>query len=187
MCQGAGLLRRSLGVRAAHVRAGGGRGRSRARGLLARLLPPRPGPLHRDHGHEAVTRDAQEPEAAQAPCALPGREDQALLQARHREAGTEISARPRLLNTTRLGEVYLTAEEIAARVSELGAEIARDYAGREPLLVSSLKASVVFATDLSRAIDILHRIDFVELAAYARPDQGGPREIQLRKDLDAEI
>ena len=48
-----------------------------------------------------------------------------------------------------IGEVYLRREEIAARVRELGAEIARDYAGKEPILVAPLKASVVFLVDLS--------------------------------------
>ena len=51
---------------------------------------------------------------------------------------------------------------------ELGDEIARDYEGREPLLVGSLKASLVFISDLSRATPILHGLDFVELA-----DAGG--------------
>jgi hypoxanthine phosphoribosyltransferase len=88
----------------------------------------------------------------------------------------------------RLGEIYLTSEEIATRVAELGAEIARDYAGKEPVLVASLKASVVFATDLSRAIETLHRIDFVELASYgADADTGGHARIRFLKDLDAEI
>ena len=49
-------------------------------------------------------------------------------------------------------------------MSELGAEIARDYEGREPILVSSLKASVFFLADLSRAVPIPHAIDFIALA-----------------------
>ncbi len=55
------------------------------------------------------------------------------------------------------------------------------------MLVASLKASIVFAVDLSRAIPALHRIDFVELAAYGRPDTGGTQQIQLLKDLDHDI
>jgi len=54
--------------------------------------------------------------------------------------------------------VYLTAGEIQARVAELGAEIAHDYEGREPVLVSSLKTSVFFLADLSRAIPIPHAL-----------------------------
>ena len=59
---------------------------------------------------------------------------------------------------------------------ELGAEIAADYEGREPVLVASLKASVVFVSDLARALPLVHRLDFVELAGYgAEQETGGPR------------
>jgi len=47
----------------------------------------------------------------------------------------------------RIGEAYLSADQISARVAELGAEIAADYEGKEPLLVGSLKASFVFLAD----------------------------------------
>jgi hypoxanthine phosphoribosyltransferase len=73
-------------------------------------------------------------------------------------------------------------------VAELGREIARDYAGREPLLVAALKASLVFLADLSRAIEIPHAIDFVELAGYGPGiGTGGHTGIRLLKDLDEEI
>ena len=66
---------------------------------------------------------------------------------------------------------------------QLGADLALDYAGKNPLLVAPLKASLVFCTDLSRAAPIPHELDFLELASY---DQDGPG-IRLLKDLDAEI
>jgi hypoxanthine phosphoribosyltransferase len=73
-------------------------------------------------------------------------------------------------------------------VRELGREISRDYDGREPLLVAPLKASFVFLADLSRALDIPHGIDFLELASYAAgADTGGHARIRLLKDLDSEI
>jgi len=87
----------------------------------------------------------------------------------------------------RIGDVYLSAEELATRVRELGAEIARDYAGSEPVLVGSLKASVVFIADLSRAIPILHALDFVELAGYGSAQMGGHEQIRVLKDLDMDI
>jgi hypoxanthine phosphoribosyltransferase len=87
----------------------------------------------------------------------------------------------------RIGPVYLNAAEIAARVRELGAEIARDYVGREPLLVGALKACVPFVTDLSLAIPVAHALDFVELAAYGAADMGGHEQIRFLKDLDLEI
>jgi hypoxanthine phosphoribosyltransferase len=78
--------------------------------------------------------------------------------------------------------------ELRLRVDELGAEIAADYAGREPLLVAPLKASVVFLTDLSRAMPIIHQIDFLELAGYGPgAAAGGQSSIRLLKDLDVRI
>jgi hypoxanthine phosphoribosyltransferase len=72
-------------------------------------------------------------------------------------------------------------------VQELGAEIARDYEGREPLLVGSLKASLVFISDLSRAQPILHALDFVELAGYGSAQLGGHAQLRVLKDLDADV
>jgi hypoxanthine phosphoribosyltransferase len=72
-------------------------------------------------------------------------------------------------------------------VTELGLQMAEDYAGREPLLVASLKASFVFLADLSRALPILHGVDFVELAGYGGAGTGGHTAIRLLKDLDSEI
>jgi hypoxanthine phosphoribosyltransferase len=72
-------------------------------------------------------------------------------------------------------------------VTELGAQIAHDYEGREPLLVGSLKASLVFLSDLSRALPILHGLDFVELAGYGSAQMGGHEQIRVLKDLDADI
>jgi hypoxanthine phosphoribosyltransferase len=79
-----------------------------------------------------------------------------------------------------VGDVYLSRAEIAARVSELGAEIARDYAGLNPVLVAPLKSSVVFLADLARALPITHALDVIEIAPY----NGGGDGIRLLKDVD---
>jgi hypoxanthine phosphoribosyltransferase len=73
------------------------------------------------------------------------------------------------------------------RVQELASEIATDYVGREPVLVAALKASFMFLADLSRALPIVHRIDFVELAGYGGRSTGGESAVRLLKDLDADI
>ena len=83
--------------------------------------------------------------------------------------------------------MYLDAAEIGGRVQQIGAELARDYAGREPVLIGSLKACVPFVTDLSRAIPIAHALDFVELAGYGTAEMGGHGQIRFIKDLDFEI
>jgi hypoxanthine phosphoribosyltransferase len=83
-----------------------------------------------------------------------------------------------------VGAVYLTRAEIAARVAELGAEIARDYHDLDPLLVAPLKSSVVFLADLTRAVPVPHTLDLVELAPYAEGRDGG---VRLLKDVDVPI
>jgi hypoxanthine phosphoribosyltransferase len=82
--------------------------------------------------------------------------------------------------------VFLGAAELGSRVGELGAELSRDYAGLEPVLVGSLKASIPFICDLSRAIDIHHALDFVELAGYGNDDDEH-NGIRFLKDLNEEI
>jgi hypoxanthine phosphoribosyltransferase len=83
---------------------------------------------------------------------------------------------------SRVGEVFLAADELRSRVDELGAQIARDYAERDLLLIALLKASFVFLADLSRAIPIPHQVDFVELAGYNGADTGGHSRVRLLKD-----
>jgi hypoxanthine phosphoribosyltransferase len=81
------------------------------------------------------------------------------------------------------GEVYLSAEQLAVRAGELGAEIAREYAGHDLLLVVPLRGCVVFAADLSRCIRLPHELDFVEIEPFHRGEKG----VRLLKDLDADV
>jgi hypoxanthine phosphoribosyltransferase len=82
--------------------------------------------------------------------------------------------------------VYLSREEIAVRVGELGAEIGRDYAGRDLVLVTVLKGAFVFAADLARAVPTVHAMDFLVLAGYGG-SLGGRSHIRLIKDLDLPV
>ena len=59
-----------------------------------------------------------------------------------------------------------SAEQIQARIAEMGAEIARDYAGRNPLLVGVLKGACVFLSDLARAIDTRLGLEFMAISSY---------------------
>ena len=82
--------------------------------------------------------------------------------------------------------MYLSAADIRARVEELGAAIAADYDGREPILVASLKTAVVFLSDLSRAVPIVHNLDFIALAGYEGIGGTGGR-VRLLKDLELSV
>jgi hypoxanthine phosphoribosyltransferase len=82
--------------------------------------------------------------------------------------------------------VYLAREQLARRVRELGADIARDYTGRDLLLVAVLRGAFVFLADLSRAVAIPHALDFVSLAGYGH-QLGGSSAVRIMKDLDRPI
>ena len=80
----------------------------------------------------------------------------------------------------------LSAERVAARTRELGAQIARDYAGKSLVLVPVLKGSFVFAADLARAIDAPLRIDFLGVRSYgAGTESSGV--VQITHDLSRPI
>src|SRR5580658_5595071 len=76
----------------------------------------------------------------------------------------------------------LSSEQIAARVGELGAQITRDYAGRDLVLVCVLKGSFVFAADLARAIDLPLRIDFLGVRSYGQ-GTATTGVVQITQDL----
>jgi hypoxanthine phosphoribosyltransferase len=64
-----------------------------------------------------------------------------------------------------LTQLY-SAEQIARRVQELGAQIERDYQGKELVLLGVLKGSYIFCADLTRAIDLPLSVDFIGLSSY---------------------
>jgi hypoxanthine phosphoribosyltransferase len=81
--------------------------------------------------------------------------------------------------------VYKSADEIAVRIAELGAQINRDYAGRTLVLVGVLKGSFMFLADLIRHLTIPVRLEFVGAKSYEGTSSSG--EVQLTKDLDKPI
>lgn len=79
-----------------------------------------------------------------------------------------------------------SAEEIAARVKELAAQIDEDFRGREIMMIAVLKGSFLFIADLVRAIKTPTVVDFVRLASYGSATQSSGI-IELRKDLEMSI
>ena len=67
----------------------------------------------------------------------------------------------------------IDSEALRARVEELGAEIARDYADRDLVLVCLLKGGIFFTADLSRAIDLPITVEFVRARSYAGTSSSG--------------
>jgi hypoxanthine phosphoribosyltransferase len=62
--------------------------------------------------------------------------------------------------------VLLTEQQIQERIKELGAQITRDYAGLNPLLIGVLKGACFFLSDLLRAIDTRLSIEFMAISSY---------------------
>jgi hypoxanthine phosphoribosyltransferase len=85
-----------------------------------------------------------------------------------------------------VGEVLIDTETLSSRVSELGAEISADYAGRDLLLIGVLKGAVFFMADLMRQLTIACEVDFMAISSYgASTDSSGV--VRILKDLDINI
>ncbi len=84
------------------------------------------------------------------------------------------------------GEILVQPDDLQRRVKELGAEITRDYAGREPLLIGVLKGAVFFLSDLMRQIDVPCTVDFMAISSYGDATESSG-VVRILKDLDAPI
>ena len=85
-----------------------------------------------------------------------------------------------------VGEVLISADELQARIRELGREITEEYAGRELLLVGVLKGAVFFMADLMRHLKVPCEIDFMAISSYgASTDSSGV--VRILKELDINI
>ncbi len=74
--------------------------------------------------------------------------------------------------------------QLHRRVAEIAAEIDRDYAGREPLLVSVLRGSFVFMADLVRQIHLPCTVDFMAVSSYGS-GTASSGQVKIVKDLSA--
>lgn len=84
------------------------------------------------------------------------------------------------------GQVQLSAEQIAARVAELGRAITQDYASKPLHLICVLNGAFIFMADLVRAIDLPLTMDFISVSSYgSRTETSG--EVKLVKDLDQSL
>jgi len=83
-------------------------------------------------------------------------------------------------------EIMYSADEIAARVAELGKQITADYAGKDLVLVGVLKGSVIFLSDLMRGIDLNLKIDFMAVSSY-KDETVSSGDVEILKDLTHSI
>lgn len=86
-----------------------------------------------------------------------------------------------------LSNVLFSAEQIQARVAELGAQISRDYGDSNPLLVGILRGGVVFLSDLMRAISVPCELDFMSVSSYEAGSRTSNRSPRILLDLREDI
>ena len=79
-------------------------------------------------------------------------------------------------------KVLLSRDTIQARIKELGAQITRDYAGREPHMVCVLKGACSFMTDLCRAVDLPLTLDYIAVSSYGAATKTSGEELSSRPD-----
>jgi hypoxanthine phosphoribosyltransferase len=85
-----------------------------------------------------------------------------------------------------IGEILVSTEDLERRVSELGAEINRDYAGKDLVMIGVLKGAVLFLADLMRELEVPCEIDFMAVSSYgSSTDSSGV--VRILKDLDGAI
>jgi hypoxanthine phosphoribosyltransferase len=90
------------------------------------------------------------------------------------------------VNDPAIGEVLVPAEELQRRIRELGAEISRDYADRDLIMIGVLKGAVLFLADLMRELTVPCEVDFMAVSSYgSATDSSGV--VRILKDLDSSI
>ena len=83
-------------------------------------------------------------------------------------------------------EILFDEQTIQKKVGELAAQISRDYAGKDLVLVCILKGAVVFMADLMRRISFPVTIDFVCASSYGMSTTAA-REIRIKKDIEIDV
>jgi hypoxanthine phosphoribosyltransferase len=86
-----------------------------------------------------------------------------------------------------VGEVLISEEALKSRIAALGAEISRDYAGQDLLLVCVLKGGVMFLVDLMKHITIPHSIDFMAISSYGTGVRKSTGIVRILMDLSTDI
>ena len=82
-----------------------------------------------------------------------------------------------------LERILFSKEQIATRVKELGAQLSKDYAGKNPIFICILKGSVLFFSDLIKEITVPINLDFMAVSSYGASTKSSG-VVRILKDLD---
>ncbi len=83
-------------------------------------------------------------------------------------------------------KVLISEEDVDARISEIGAQISRDYAGKEVHLICVLKGGSFFMCELAKRITVPVSLDFMYVSSYGAGTESSGR-IRIKKDLDEPV
>jgi len=86
-----------------------------------------------------------------------------------------------------LDEILITEEMLGKRIAELGAQISRDYQGKEPHLICILRGGVVFLADLIRHLTVPNSIDFMAVSSYGAGARHTTGKVRITLDLQQDI
>jgi hypoxanthine phosphoribosyltransferase len=91
-----------------------------------------------------------------------------------------------VVNKKEVFKIFISEEDIQKRISELAAELNRDFEGKVPIFIGILNGSFIFMSDLIREITIDCEIDFFKLSSYgdAKISSGN---VRMLKDLNCEV
>jgi len=85
-----------------------------------------------------------------------------------------------------LERVLFDEDEIGLRVKALGADLSRDYAGKNPLFICVLKGAVMFMADLVKRIEVPMEMDFMATSSYGDSSKSSG-VVRILKDLERAI
>lgn len=86
-----------------------------------------------------------------------------------------------------LDEILIPADELQARIVELGKEISEDYKDKNLHLICILRGGVMFLADLMRQIDLPHTIDFMAVSSYGSGARQSTGQVRIALDLKEDI
>ena len=86
----------------------------------------------------------------------------------------------------KIGRTLVSADEINAKLAEMGAEITRDYEGKNLLMIAILKGAFVVMADLARHVALPVEFDFMAVSSYGASTKSSG-VVRILKDLDEEI
>ena len=86
-----------------------------------------------------------------------------------------------------LAEILIDEKTLQERIAELGAEISRDYEGRDLILICILRGGMIFLVDLMRHITVPHMMDFMAVSSYGKGKRESGGSVRVTHDLQTDI